>query len=132
MKAFDEWIDRLSREGSQDLEPWRQVLETVQDLSARLGEAGAFTVCLASQNVKDEQAKILQGRLSQTGAAFRSTMTQLDRLLLEMPNSRWEALLQHPEIQPIAFPLAERRQRAAEKLPADMESLAGDLAVDGY
>ncbi|MDA8352766.1 MAG: M3 family oligoendopeptidase [Firmicutes bacterium] len=132
MKAFDEWIDRLSREGSQDLEPWRQVLETVQDLSARLGEAGAFTVCLASQNVKDEQAKILQGRLSQTGAAFRSTMTQLDRLFLEMPNSQWEALLQHPEIQPIAFPLAERRQRAAEKLPADMESLAGDLAVDGY
>ncbi|PTX64250.1 pepF/M3 family oligoendopeptidase [Melghirimyces profundicolus] len=132
VRSFDERIRRMEKERSEDLDTWRNILGVIQDLTARLSEAGAFVVCLASENVKDEQAKILRGRLSQTGAAFNSAMTRLDRLMLEMSDSAWEGLLRDPAIRPLSFPLEERRRRAADKLPPEMESLAGDLSVDGY
>lgn len=129
---FDKRIQQMGQRESEDLKFWRQVLKDVQDLNARLGEAISFVHCLLSQNVHDEKAKIHRGRLSQIHATFNRTVTRLDRLFLEMNDSTWKSLLQDPDIQPIAFPLKEQRQRASEKLPSEMESLAGDLAVDGY
>ena len=59
-------------------------------------------------------------------------MTQLERRILEVPDAEWRELINHPEIQPVAFSLEERRRRAAEQLPPEQEILVGDLAVDGY
>ncbi|MFC4076259.1 M3 family oligoendopeptidase [Salinithrix halophila] len=129
---FDARIRQLQKKPSQDSDVWYGVLETVQGLSRRLSQAGAFVVCLVSQDVKDEKAKLLRGRLSQIGAAFNASLTRLDQLFLEMPTPVWNSLLEGSRFSPIAFPLEERRRRAAERLPADAESLAGDLAVDGY
>lgn len=125
-------IRQMEEDSSKDFNSWREILTTLQELIASLEESGSFIECLASQNMKDEQAKILRGRLSQTGAAFNSAMTRMDRLFLEMPDAEWDSLLKAPEIHPIAFSLDERRRRAAEKLSPEMESLAGDLSVDGY
>ncbi|MDR6226055.1 M3 family oligoendopeptidase [Desmospora profundinema] len=132
VEAFTKKMNQLDKQASNDFDRWYTITETVQDLSSRLGQASAFIVCLVSQDVKDEKAKILRGRLSQLGAAFQASMNNLDRLIKEMDQDSWNRLLRDPRLQPLAFPLDERRRRAAEKLPSEQESLAGDLSVDGY
>lgn len=111
---------------------WRSALVQFQEVGGRLREAGAFIGCLNAQDVKDDAAKILQGRLQQIFAAYGSAMTGLEKQLLELDEETFAQLLADEEIAPVAFNLEERRQRAAEKLPSDMEKLINDLAVDGY
>ncbi|MFD1426893.1 M3 family oligoendopeptidase [Kroppenstedtia sanguinis] len=130
--GFHRRIRQLEGTSATDVRSLEEILNTLQDLIARLDESGSFIECLTSQNTKDEQAKFYRARLSQVGAAFNSAMTRLDRLFLQMSDSEWASFLQSPKISPIAFFLKERRRWAAEKLPPEMESLAGDLSVDGY
>ncbi|SDX06388.1 oligoendopeptidase, pepF/M3 family [Marininema mesophilum] len=130
--SFDAALLHLTEQPSEDYDVWKGVLDQLQGLSRRLGEAGAFISCLTAQDMKDAGAKMLRGRISQMGAAYSASLTKLDQLFLEMSNAGWENLLQDSRFAPIAFPLAERRRRATDRLPADGESLAGDLAVDGY
>jgi oligoendopeptidase F len=95
-------------------------------------EAGAFVSCLTAQDVKDERAKLLSGRVKSISASFASALTKWEEHLLRVEESTWQNLLDDPQIRPIAFPLNERRRRAQEKLPPALEVLANDLAVDGY
>lgn len=125
------WKD-AGADSDADVGKWSTVLERVQDIERRLRQAAAFTSCLTAQNVKDEKAKLLEGRVQQIGASFASVNTVLDERILQVPQPRWERLLADERLRSIAFPLAERRHRAAEKLPPEQEALAVNLAVDGY
>ncbi|HWI64557.1 MAG TPA: M3 family oligoendopeptidase [Symbiobacteriaceae bacterium] len=115
-----------------EAQAWVSMIDTVQELSRRFRQAGAFVSCLNSQNVKDQKAKLLSGRLGQLGAAFGSATTLFDAKLLQIAEPVWEAMLQSEQLQPLAFNLAERRRRAEDKMNPERESLAGDLSVDGY
>jgi oligoendopeptidase F len=108
------------------------VLDDVQSIAVRLKQAGAFISCLTSQNVKDEPAKLLGGRVKTISAAYASVLTKWEEQLLRIDQDTWQSLLKLASVQPIAFPLDERRRRAQEKLPPELEVLATDLAVDGY
>jgi len=108
------------------------MLDEVQSIAVRLKQAGAFISCLTAQNVKDEPAKLLAGRVKRISAGYASALAKWEEHLLSMDEAAWQSLLQLEPVQPIAFPLNERRRRAKEKLPPDQEILATDLAVDGY
>jgi len=116
----------------EDKAQWQQLFAKVQDITAGMRQAGAFIGCLNAQDTKDNKAKLLGGRMRQLYAAFNSVLTSVDEKILAMADSVWAELLETPEFKPIAFGLEEMRQRAKEKLPADQEKLANDLAVDGY
>ena len=117
---------------TQDLATWSPLLADLQDLAKRNRQVAAFVSCLNAQNTKDEKAKLLSGRLGQLGAAFGSASTLLDAQILALPDGVFAALVEQPEFQAIAYPLAERRRRAREKMGVEKESLVGDLSVDGY
>ncbi len=42
-----------------------QLIETIQDIAARLRQSAAFVFCLTAQDVKDDRARLLYGRLQQ-------------------------------------------------------------------
>lgn len=111
---------------------WQELFARIQDVSARLRQAGAFIGCLNAQNTRDNQAKLLGGRLRQQYAALNSVLTAVDEKLLNLDDGVWAQLLETPEFKPIAFGLDEMRRRAKDKLPANQEKLANDLVVDGY
>ncbi len=111
---------------------WLESIDTLQNISKRLRHASAFVGCLTAQNVKDDKAKLLSGRIKQLYASFASVMTIVDAKLIQLSKSEWDTLLGNKDIEPIAFPLEERRRRANDKLSPEMEALVGDLAVDGY
>ena len=111
---------------------WGDLLNEVQNLARRVREAGAFVGCLNAQNMKDQKAKLVGGRLKQIGAAFASVLTKLDTQLLEIPEPAFLALQADERFEPIASPLQERRRRARLKMDANREALVNDLSVDGY
>ncbi len=133
LTSLDQKIAGLKpAEAGKEVEQWSHLLNEIQDISSRLGQAGSFIHCLMSQDVTDEQAKLLNGRITQLSATYGSVMTALDSRFLEIAEADWKKLLQAEELAPISFPLEERRRRAAEKLPPEQETLVGDLSVDGY
>lgn len=116
----------------QEKQTFVEVLSSVQGIAVRVRQAGAFISCLTAQNMKDDKAKLLGGRVNSISAAFGGALTRWEEQLLKIDAAAWEALLTDEELKPIAFPLNERRRRAQEKLPPEQEVLANDLAVDGY
>jgi oligoendopeptidase F len=98
----------------------------------RFREAESFTSCLMAENVSDKKAVQLSGRVKSSYADFLSALTQFDELLRRVPETVWQSFLQLEALQGVAFVLDERRALAKQKLPPEQESLANDLAVDGY
>ena len=138
---LEAWLNRLAKDtgdlqkiatGPGNTEQWRQLIDAVQDIAARLRQAAAFVFCLNAQVVNDDRARLLNGRLQQLEASLNSMMAVLDEKMLEVNDADWRRLLETPELAPVAFSLDERRTNACEKMAAEQETLANDLAVDGY
>lgn len=114
------------------VEEWNEVLNQYQQLAKKLYESWSFVSCLTAQNVKDQKAKLLTGRMTQIEAYYQSLTTAVESKLSQMPHDVWEKLIAQPHLQSIAFNLKEIRQKAKDKLSPEQEELASDLSVDGY
>lgn len=136
LDTLDEAIKSLLAETSgpppQTAETWATLLSHVQSLAKKVRHAGAFVGCLTAQNVKDEQAKLLAGRMRVIGAAYASALTYLDKHIVGMSEEEWLALAGDYSLAAIRFNLEERRRRAKEKMPTAQETLVNDLSIDGY
>lgn len=128
--AIAEWRRPESPEaGAASLLP---LAELAQQALLMVREADSFTACLAAENQDDKQAVILGGQVRTLAADYAAAMTRFDDALAKIDEDVWAGMLARPELAAIAYPLDERRALAAEKLPPELEALAGDLAVDGY
>lgn len=142
--AFHEFLSSLDNEISQfhkrasDTAPnagstaWRDLLMTAQDIIARMRQASAFVECLLAQDMTDQGAKLLQGRVTQLTATRNAALTVMDAGLLAMDDVDFEDLCTLKELTPVRFSIEERRKKAEEKLSVAEESLISDLMVDGY
>ncbi|MFB5190170.1 M3 family oligoendopeptidase [Alicyclobacillus fastidiosus] len=129
---IDSFATAVAKLPEQDTKDVAQAILTMQDIAARVREAGAFVSCLNAQNVKDTEAKRLGGRLNALRAEYVKALTTLDDTLVHLPEDQYAKLLQEPDINQLRFVLAERKRRALDKLPAEKEALAAALSVDGY
>ncbi|REJ12235.1 MAG: oligoendopeptidase [Paenibacillaceae bacterium] len=112
------------------LEQWTQA---AQSILARLREAESFTACLTAADVNDRRAAALDDRVKNLAAAYQAGLTLYDRVLGAADEETWNGWLSSGTGPgAAAFYVAERRERAKEKLPPEQEALAGDLAVNGY
>ena len=110
----------------------KAMILTMQDLSRRLREAGAFLSCLTAQNVHDTEAKALQARVNRIRSTLTSALALLDERLRQAGESSVNALLADPEMAPLAFAIQERIERSKRRLPAEQERLIAKLSTDGY
>jgi pepF/M3 family oligoendopeptidase len=109
-----------------------ELIDAMQLIALKLREADSFVACLQAENQDDKQAVRLGAQIKSLSAAYSSGLTRLDDLLARLPERQWAELLAAPGMGQIAFPLGERRELAKDKMPPQLEALAGDLAVDGY
>lgn len=107
-------------------------IERLQDIIARLSEGAAFVSCLGAENQDDKKAVQLTGKIASLHAQLLNVKTRFDSLLQQAEDGVWAEWMKRPEIQPLSFVLNESRQVAKEKMAPELESLALDLAVDGY
>lgn len=108
------------------------MIDQLQDIIARLSEGSAFVSCLGAENQDDKKAVQLTGRIASLHAQLASVKTRFDSLLQQTDDEVWAGWMKRPEIMPISFVMNESRQEAKEKMAPELESLALDLAVDGY
>jgi pepF/M3 family oligoendopeptidase len=129
-------LERLSETESPqtlaDAEGERGFLDELQELLVRLREAESFTGCLCAANQDDRKAVQLDGIVKDNLALYQSVLTQWDRYLSGMPEEVFSELTKLEPWNTVRFSVAERREAAKEKLAPELESLAADLAVDGY
>jgi len=103
-----------------------------QALWDKLREVSAFVTCLVSQNQDDRKAKLLEGKLRQLQAVMAGVMIDLEAALQQFSEEEWKKITAHSDLSPVKFFLSELRERGRDKLEADKEKLASDLAVEGY
>lgn len=111
---------------------WVQTIQTLYELSARLIQARSFTDCLVSQNVKDNKALQLTGQIDQLMARVETLWTRLTAAFAEQPDQAWAKLTTQTELSAVAFHLNEERNLARKKMAPALETLANELAADGY
>lgn len=108
------------------------VIELLQSCSGRLIQASEFAGCLGAQNQQDKGAVRLSSKVTGLRAGFEGISSQFDNVLRQTSDTVWTEWMARPEIAPLAFVLSESRDLAREKMSPELESLALELAVDGY
>ncbi|MEK5239571.1 M3 family oligoendopeptidase [Paenibacillus sp. FSL L8-0470] len=108
------------------------VIELLQSCSGRLIQASEFAGCLGAQNQQDKGAVRLSSKVTGLRAGFEGISSQFDNVLRQTSDAVWTEWMARPEIAPLAFVLSESRDLAREKMSPELESLALELAVDGY
>lgn len=129
---LDQW-DQFPAELTPATEDrWVELIHQLETLTRQQREISAFVGCLLAQNVRDEKAYQLLDQVTQISTKSKIIGTQLAALYREQDQANWEHFLAHPEIQPIAFALEERREIGRSKMATDKEILVEELAADGY
>ncbi|MFZ3588245.1 M3 family oligoendopeptidase [Bacillus sp. DJP31] len=131
---LDESIQQMTIKvkGITNVSELHNLLIEVQGMMNQVREASAFVSCLKAQNVHDKKAGDLLGRITSLSAQFQSSLTTLDKFILSINESEWTELLEQDEFKSLQFVLNERRERSAEKLDVEQETLILGLGVDGY
>lgn len=124
--------DKNAPQSAEETISYDVIIEGLQSALSRISEVSSFTSCLTAQNQKDKKAVQLTGKVTALYARLENVMTLFQNVLRNTENEVWEAWIARDEISPISFVLSEKRSEAQEKLSPELESLASDLAVDGY
>ncbi len=111
---------------------WVETVQTLYDLGARLNEAGSFIGCLASQDVKDDKALQLMAQTDALSARLGTLWAQLSAAFAEQDDATWARLTTETELSAVAYHLNEQRDIARKKMSPELETLANELATDGY
>ncbi|MCB0208543.1 MAG: M3 family oligoendopeptidase [Anaerolineae bacterium] len=111
---------------------WVEAIQTLFDLGARLNQASSFVGCLVAQDVKDDKALQLMGQTEQLGAKLGAIWTQFQAAFAEQDDVAWTKLVTNTDLNSVAFYLNKSRTLARQKMAPELETLANDLATDGY
>jgi oligoendopeptidase F len=134
VKKITENIQQLDRQLDhiKEVSELPELLASIQGVMNQVKEASAFISCLQAQDVNDKKAGELRGKTTSLSAQFQSSLGKFDQFLLSINEKQWTEVLGNAELQSLQFVLQERKERAAEKLNVEQESLILDLGVDGY
>ncbi|PLR72711.1 M3 family oligoendopeptidase [Bacillus sp. UMB0728] len=116
----------------QDQQTLLNLIGKFESTTKKLRQAGAFVSCLEAQNMADSKANELRAAVTVLSAGFQNALTDFDEKLAGFSDEDWKQLLQADGLSELEFVLTERRERAAEKLSKQEESLINALGIDGY
>ncbi|GGF60790.1 oligoendopeptidase [Paenibacillus albidus] len=122
-------VPPVQAEASAELD---KVIELLQSCTGRLVQAYEFATCLGAQNQQDKEAVRVASKVMGLRARFEGISSQFDNVLRQTSDEVWAGWMERPGIAPLQFVLSERRNLAREKMSPELESLALELAVDGY
>ena len=101
LKQFQKDLD----EADHEVKTWAAMVVKAQEIGKKVRESGAFISCLSAQNVKDEGAKMLTGRIKQLSSLFSSVMTSIDEQLLAFDDQKWQQFTELDDMKEIIFNL---------------------------
>jgi len=111
---------------------WIDAIQMLYDLQARTSQAGSFIGCLVAQDVKDDRALQLMAQVDDLASQLGTQWTQLSAAAARQPDTAWQKLVSTPPLEEVAFHLNEERKIARQKMSPELETLANELATNGY
>lgn len=110
----------------------KELINHFEVVVKKIRQAGAYVSCLQAQNTEDKKVNDLRGTVTQLSAGFQTALTVMDQKLTTYDQEVWVQILEDSQLKELSFVLSERRERAAEKLSQEEESVINVLGVDGY
>ena len=111
---------------------WTEFALLLQSTYENLDLVRSLAGCLASQNTDDTVALALQTEGDLLVSEWEKLKTGFEAMSLKQSDQAWDKLVSSEQLNGIRFYLDEMRRVAKSKMPVAMESLALDLAVNGY
>jgi pepF/M3 family oligoendopeptidase len=111
---------------------WAKWILDMQKVYEKLHLAGAFTGCLTSQNVNDDEAMKIDAEIDEHNSRWGILKASLESFSIRQSNQDWQKLMAGKGIAEIAFYLNEMRNKAKMKMSEPLEKLALELSVNGY
>ena len=105
--AFKKEVEAAKQAGDESPALWADFVERAQEVEKHVREASAFMSCLTAQDVTDDQAKILSGRVKTLSASYQAVMTTIDEQLLAFNEEQWETFTSQPGMEHILYNLNE-------------------------
>lgn len=133
LKVMEARIDRLPvKLNSASRSKWADFIVKIQEMMARIGQAGSFVHCLISQDVNDEKAHQLYGDIDLYRSQFQKLLVKLEAFAKAQNDKEWKKLTEETKLDKSGFFLNELRDIAKMKMPPQFEAFATELAVNGY
>ena len=111
---------------------WTEFILKLQSACDNILFIMSFAHCLTSQNVEDSAAHGIEAEGDVLISEWEKLKTEFESRALKQDDAAWNELVDTAELKPIKFYLDEMRRLAKEKMPVELESLALELAVNGY
>ncbi|UCD16421.1 MAG: M3 family oligoendopeptidase [Candidatus Zixiibacteriota bacterium] len=120
------------RLSSANRHSWADFIVKMQEMMSRIRHAYGFAECLISQNVNDARGHQINGEMSFYLAEYQNLMVGVEAFAKAQTDEEWQKLLADEKLQDAEYYLNEMRRIARMKMLPEYESLATELAVNGY
>lgn len=111
---------------------WVEFILQLQKLAEDISLINSFVETLQAQNVEDTAADAIAGEGHLYKSRWDNLRTGFEALSTKQSDEKWQSLLADDRLDGIGFYLNEVRKHATSKMPVELESLALELAVNGY
>lgn len=108
-----------------------KLIDQLQTIDAGLGQAGIFITAVGSADVNNPGVAPMEAQLRDLETQADNVSGKLKKVLVQVPDNYFAALLALPALQPIAFNLREMRDAGKELLDDKTEALINRLNLDG-
>ena len=108
-----------------------KLIDQLQTIDAGLGQAGIFITAVGSADVNNPGVAPMEAQLRDLETQADNVSGRLKKVLVQVPDDHFAALLTLPDLKPIAFNLQEMRDAGKELLDDKTEALINRLNLDG-
>ncbi|MFC6288808.1 M3 family oligoendopeptidase [Levilactobacillus angrenensis] len=108
-----------------------KLMTQLQKIAAALGQMGIFITAVGSADVNNPDVAPMEAELRNLGTQADNVSGKLKKVLVQVPDANFTAMLATPALQPIAFNLKEMRDDGKELLDDKTEALISRLNLDG-
>ena len=127
--------DLLDRwDAASDAPQYQQFIKLItqlQAIEAGIGQAGLFISAVGSADINNPEVAPVNAQLSRLETEAETVSGKLKKVLVQVPDANFTAMLAQPDLQPLAFNLQEMRDDGKELLDDKTEALISRLDLDG-
>lgn len=127
--------DLLDRwDAASDAPQYQQFIKLItqlQAIEAGIGQAGLFISAVGSADINNPEVAPVNAQLSRLETEAENVSGKLKKVLVQVPDANFTAMLAQPDLQPLAFNLQEMRDDGKELLDDKTEALISRLDLDG-
>lgn len=130
--ALDDLLDRW--DAASDAPHYQQFIKLInqlQAIEAGIGQAGLFISAVGSADFNNPDVAPMEAQLRDLATQADNVSGKLKKVLVQVPDANFTAMLEQPALKPLAFNLQEMRDEGKSLLDDKTEALISRLNLDG-